>query len=324
MKTIYNIAAALMILAMAAMSCKKVSPVGPNLVELYGKLIIKDSLSHNKPNGVDFSKDSVQFNGKWSIITPWKLTITGRTSGAVKTLTGKSKTLDTLMGIWNGTADCIFFINNEICDVKLSFDEHPDTMKSTIKILGLHDYKKDGSVILADFESNMAYNGGKSNRISTGIIPQGKSFYYIQGTEPGSYSTVINGKDTTIGAKYYLGGFSSFTSSTGNYYKFGTSNASNVYVNFFAKGYNFIDTYLTFSFKVDTESFTQRIKIPLNGWAKMSFTLNEPLNDNTKSKTLIDISKINEIDVSLFSAGNKRDTIACGIDFIIITTGKPL
>ena len=281
-------------LALVAFSCKKESPIGPNVADNFGYLKIQEQFATNL-DSVDFTKDSIQFKGRWTINTPWKITIKGRTSGAIKTIVGNTKTVDTLVSIWKGTADGIFF-KKEICDVKLSFDNYADsTRTATIKITNTHNFKNDG-VLLSDFEKDMFYNG-TSIRKTKDTIPQGNSFYYIEGTEPGSSISIVNGVDVTIGAKYYLGGFGSFTSTTGNYFQFGTSNASNVYLNFFARGYNFIDTYLTFSFKVDTESFTQRVKVPLQGWAKMNFALDKVLNDNTKSKTTIDISKIKEIDV---------------------------
>ncbi|HPH17037.1 MAG TPA: hypothetical protein PK029_07685, partial [Bacteroidales bacterium] len=166
-------------------SCEKEDPIGPSLVDLYGPFRILDSLSHEKSNGINFKTDSVlQFSGSWSNLADWKIEIKGRTSGAVKTIIGKSKNLDSIAGQWNGNADGIFF-RKEVCDVLFSFNDYPDSMKTTITIAETRDYSKDGYII-KHFEGSgpeefWGGNGNQAKRISKTDAPEGTNYYYMEG-----------------------------------------------------------------------------------------------------------------------------------------------
>jgi hypothetical protein len=320
---------AIILLAMAAWSCKKESPVGPDLKDLYGFFKINEPFSSNI-DSVDFTKDSIQFKGSWSIITPWKITIKGKTSGALKVITGTSKTLDTLLGLWSGKADGIFF-KKEICDITLSFEKQPDTVKKTLTISGLHDYSKDG-ILIYNYEKFISNWGpGKNTLMSNDTVPEGKSFFYMEGKELGNHlvpDTLINGvhvKDSIFGGYYYLVGFPGFTPSTGSTFDFGSKDSSQVYVNAFIRGYGYEGSKITFSFlEQDNDSYVLQVAAPISGWKKISFPLSKTILDSKKGNGFRDIDKITTIYISLFSSGVKADKIAAGIDYVIITKGKPL
>jgi len=331
-------------ISLLLLGCKKEDPVGPTLTDLYGQFEIVEPLSHNKPDGVDFTKDSVQFKGEWTIVTPWKITIKGKRSGAVKTITGKGKTLDTLVGVWNGTADGIFFKLEE-CDVKLSFDNQSDIQTSSVKILGKHDYSKDGYII-ESFESPITLTGGsyttlnvRENTLDT--IPEGEYYYHLEGTEPGQAATkgpaswFIGALPNPFKAKSTLGK---------TYFPFKDADTTTVYINFFVYGYGYPNTKILISapeddngdgvFSSTTEdSYGYEYIVTSAGWHKVSIPLSEfshsiiwiddvPYKYGNNKK---EISKMMEISISLVSDGKiPSPKVGCAIDFFIITKGKPL
>ena len=308
----------IILLAAVALGCKKETPVGPDLLDIYGPFAIKDSLSIENINGVDFSaNETVKFKGDWSNITPWKITITGKTSGAVKTITGKTKTLDTLLSIWDGSSDCIFFKKEE-CDVQLSFGEHPNTMNCSLKINGVHDYSKDG-ILLKDFEGTTTaeFWGGNSNckLDSTNKAPQGNKYYHMEGKEPGN--------------AYWIGSFPPITAqqlfgSSTTHFPFNDKDTSTTYVNFFVRGYGYPDTYVNIQTKEDDnnngvadtteDSFSKRYLVTGTEWTKVSIPLSELTDDDTKGNNKKEISKISTIYIMLFSAGAARDKIGCDVE----------
>jgi len=312
---------------------------------------ILDSLSNNKPAGVDFYKDSVQFSGKWSITTPWKITITGRTSGAVKTLTGNSNTIDTLsLGIWNGTADGIFFKNNELCDVKLTFGEDTNTMKSIIKILGLHDYTKDG-IILADFETPITFNGSGHTtvnaRANSLVVPEGSYYYNILGSEPGPPNSA-----------WYIAGYIFTAKELANvntiYFPYQDKDVATTYMNFFVYNYGYTNTKIDILLNQDdngdgvhigagdisdTTKFESTWMYELNvttipvGWQKISVPFSnfphavtwDLTGEHHYGSKIMEISKIVSITLGFDDDGTiATPKIGCAVDFFIITTGKPL
>lgn len=326
MKNIFIHTIIISVLALSLVSCEKENPVGPNLEDLYGSFRITDSLSNNPT--VDFTTDgNVQFLGDWSLITDWKLEIVGRTSGSVKTITGKSKTLDTLIGQWNGTSDGLFF-KQEKCDVTLTFPEHPDTMRSTVTISKVHDYKNDG-ILLADFETaalsfNMSGNTTLAQRDNTfEITPQGSYCYNLKATEPGN--------------AWWLGGFSAITAKallSVDHFPFIEQDTATTYVNFFAYGYGYEDSSIDFTFKEDDnndgtcnenteDAWSHKVTIVSPGWNKISFPLSALTNSKVGNGKL-EINKISILYISLMSNGTARANIGCAVDFIIITQGKPL
>jgi len=309
----------ILFLALVVFSCKKEAPVGPNLIDLYGIFNIDETLSSNV-DSVDFTKKSVQFNGSWTLITPWTLTIKGRESGAIKTISGKSKTLKSTQGIWDGTSDVIFF-KNETCDVTLSFNEHPDSVRtSTIKITGTHDYTKDG-IVLVDFENTVAFNKSGNttfaDKVTGDTIPQGKYYFKMLGKEPGN--------------SYWLGGLVGITAQTiykMSFFDFKTADTATTFINMFYYGFNYANTTISFNFdydpnkdgKVDS-SYGYNVPAVKLGWHKVSFPLSA---FNCKGYFHSEVENLTTLYISLTTNGAVSNNIGCGIDYVIITKGKPL
>ncbi|MDA3883703.1 MAG: hypothetical protein PF481_10515 [Bacteroidales bacterium] len=310
-------------------SCEKEDPVGPDIVDLYGGFKILDSLSIPSAT-IDFSTtDSIRFGGTWTTQNQWLLTITGRKSGAIKTLSGKTKILDTTIATWNGTADNIFF-QKEICDVSLSFTGQADTMKSTVEISGLHNYQEDG-IVVHNFEISTidvwpgTQTNGTGTLITEGVIPQGDTYLNLEGSEPGN--------------AWYIAGLPPFQASEltdSDYLPFNDADTATTYINFFVRGNGYPETFVTLQTKEDDnengtheeaseDSYTHRYQVTGTEWKKVSIPLSALTNDDAAvGNNIQEISKITSVYVMLFSAGTANPTLGCDIDFIILTQGAPL
>jgi hypothetical protein len=312
-------------------SCEKEEPIGPNLIDLYGPFRILDTINHTKTNGINFKTDSVvQFTGSWSNLADWKIEIKGRTSGAVKTITGKTKTLDTLIGQWNGTSDVIFF-RKEVCDVVFSFKDYPDSMKTVITIAETRDYTKDGFLV-KHFEGSgpeefWGGNGNQAKRIGKTDAPEGSNYFYMEATEPGS--------------SYWLGSFPGISGKSiggGSNLPFNDADTTTTYINFFVRGYATANTFINVQIMEDDngdgaydenteDSFSYRHEVPTTAteWQKVSIPLSKLMTEqNAAGNGKMEISKIHTLYFMLFSNGIATSKVACDVDFIIFTQGKPL
>jgi|GEM_PF-2726111 len=138
-------------LLFAVSSCSK-ETLGPDIVGLYSPATIIDSLKKSQPN-VDFSKDeTVYFTAKFEKTTDWLLTLKGNTSGAVKTFTGVSSSLDVSNARWTGYANTVPSFQKENITATLTFKHTTDTLKTTITTTGLRNLDKDG-VLVTNFSS---------------------------------------------------------------------------------------------------------------------------------------------------------------------------
>ena len=93
---------------------------GPDLADLYGEFSILDpfALSQDK---VDFAAgEKVHFTARFSKIIDWKLSITGKASGAQKVFEGKSRQIDLTNSEWAGETTVLPIFLEEECNVLLS------------------------------------------------------------------------------------------------------------------------------------------------------------------------------------------------------------
>jgi hypothetical protein len=93
-------------------------------------------LSDNSTTNVgDFQYDSVYYKAKFNESVSWTLTISGLTSGATKTITGLSDSLDYTNAIWSGNSTSPrFFVNGEQAVAELSFLGSSIAVKDTITL----------------------------------------------------------------------------------------------------------------------------------------------------------------------------------------------
>lgn len=159
-------------------ACSNVDKIGPELDGIFSKVEIAESLavSDNTPNFA--TGERAAFSAKFIKDTYWVLTLTGGTSGAIKTYSGTSKEINPSKVIWSGTADDIpFFASSEVVTAKVKFPYSPDDSMSValnIPASGARNLN-EGGIVISDFE-NSPFNSndaevGPGGGYGVGITP---------------------------------------------------------------------------------------------------------------------------------------------------------
>jgi hypothetical protein len=125
--------------------CKHEDTIGPQIADLTVPFNVATPLavSNNNP---DFSTGTTNITAKFDKPAAWKITITGKTSKAMKVFTGSTPDMNV---VWNGAADNLPFFGMEECNVVLSFPNFPDkpVQSTVVTIKGLTDPDKGGIII---------------------------------------------------------------------------------------------------------------------------------------------------------------------------------
>ena len=175
--------------SLAFVSCERdLTPEGPALTDLYGTFKVKSGLTASRAQ-VNFANgESVYFTAETSISTDFVLTITGQTSGAVKRIEGKARTLDATNALWQGETSQFPTFQTEMCDVMLTYPGYPDTLYGNVQVLGTRVIE---ATILDDFENGMSpewtkfiQSGANMKFTVQGAAPlaEGLSYYKMGGT----------------------------------------------------------------------------------------------------------------------------------------------
>lgn len=181
--------ASLALASLAFASCERdLTPEGPALTDLYGTFKVKTGLAGSRAQ-VNFANgESVYFTAETSISTDFVLTITGQTSGAVKRIEGKARTLDATNALWQGETSQFPTFQTEMCDVMLTYPGYPDTLTAQVQVLGTRVAE---ATILDDFEGGMnpswvkfIQTGANMQFTTQGAPPlaEGTSYYRMGGT----------------------------------------------------------------------------------------------------------------------------------------------
>ncbi len=274
---------------------------------------------------VDFSKkQTVAFSGAWETQAKWCITITGKQSGAKKTISGNAASIDSVL--WDGTSDGLFFKQNEVCEAVLSFENYGnvDTASALIKITGTYAY--DG-IVLSDYETIGTVGWGGNNPITEDgaklpqsqlmtaesediAVPQGNTYLQMSGYE--------------AGGKYYLAGSAFVVSDT-----IKIDNPATTYINFFVYGYpNYYQNASLFVFFRDKSAveigYQDRVKIPSIGWNAISIPLSKLKATSNGTGAPFDYNSIVEGGFSLFSLDGTECSAKCAVDYFILTKGYAL
>ncbi len=186
MKKILYIALTLVLIT----GCRKESDKfeGPSIEELYGDFAILTPFAVDRSQ-VDFAAGEVAiFTAEFSKPVQWTITITGETTGAQKTITAKTKSINADSATWNGSTTKFPVFGVENCKAMLTIEGEPDTSILDIQVLSP---KPNEGLVLADFENGM--DPDWTVFIQTGadmdfgiktdpIAPHGSSYLNMKGT----------------------------------------------------------------------------------------------------------------------------------------------
>ena len=107
-------------------SCDKEGIEGPSLNDLFGELNILENFAIIN-DSASFNSESAYFTAKFSKIVDWKISIIGQSSGAEKTILGKSNEINATNSLWSGEVTTLPFFKEENCSVILTFPNHSDS-----------------------------------------------------------------------------------------------------------------------------------------------------------------------------------------------------
>ena len=125
----------LITLAFFFLSCEyKPEYLGPSLQDQFGPLNISSEL-RSSMDIFDFQKAYANyFEASWSKNLNWELTLTGQSTGAIKTFSGFGSDLTVYESLWLGTANNFPSFSIEECDVELKLTDLDTTVISTTSV----------------------------------------------------------------------------------------------------------------------------------------------------------------------------------------------
>jgi hypothetical protein len=136
------------------MACQRdLDPAGPQLSDLYGDFTVLEPLTQSAAQ-IDFSTgERAHFSARVSVLIDWEIQITGRNSGAVKIIKGRSREINVANASWAGETTRFPTFQAEACDVQLTFLGQTDTLRSSIQVTGLRSID---AIVLDDFETGLS------------------------------------------------------------------------------------------------------------------------------------------------------------------------
>lgn len=147
-----------------AISCRKEDNEnldGPSLNDLYGPFEIISDLSLSQ-SSINFGTDGdLVMNAEFSKNTDWIIEITGKNSGAVRTITGSNRVISSENGAWEGGANTFPAFGLETAYISITFpnEDGSPTLQDSVVITGS---KIDDGILITGFESGQGSNWGST------------------------------------------------------------------------------------------------------------------------------------------------------------------
>ncbi|MFN3406042.1 MAG: hypothetical protein ACK40G_18250 [Cytophagaceae bacterium] len=320
-------------------SCKreKTDFIGPAYISAPEGFAVSNFTA--SPGSVNFATGNVMFNATFTHAVTWTLTITGKTSGAVRIIQGTSDKLENVK--WTGTHDGVaFFRRNEVAVGVLSFFGTNLTAESNeVTLTGLQDFTTCGFFPrFGDFESNIRANppywnrfnvtdqGVSSNAVDFNGKPvpsvQGNSYYYMRGL--GNDRIFVDGIQ-------YIGGMPAgipedATKVWFNIYLYGTGDP-NASVNLELQEADGTGATAGYQGEED-DGFVATVNLNHTGWKLFSFKYSTLLPSQSAAfggsgNKKHEPHNLQHIVVALLKANNPDKPVEVYFDFPIITVGGP-
>ncbi len=326
----YKILYSALFVLLALAGCKKDDVIGPNLQDLQGPVVITQALAVDNATP-DFSTgEKVNITAAFDSDKSWIITITGQTTGAVKTYTGSGSEIDIL---WDGSADIFPSFGSETCDIDLTFQFQTNTYNVTVNttigtLLSRHPY----AFLLSDLTATTGtwttdwpnYTAGTAAGIPA---IEGADYLYVtqtpwQGNPVTPYVNFIQipaGQTQSVSSGYYTV----------------PAQANEVFFNILV--YNTAGTvdnpngygYFTIQFQEEGTAVSPEIEIRPNwtGWKLLSFNYlgdiggTKPHRIEQIQFTLLSSASQDELNAFLTGGGVP---VSMAVDYPIFTYGGPL
>jgi hypothetical protein len=134
-------------------SCTKDAGIeGPTLVDLFGDFQVLEPVKASR-DSVRFGQgETVNLQGRFNKLTDWRVEVRGLSSGARKIISGKSRSLDAVNCVWNGSTTLFPMFRAEETELKLFVEQDSLLFQRRIKVLSV---RQPVGLVLADFESGI-------------------------------------------------------------------------------------------------------------------------------------------------------------------------
>ena len=333
-----------------AVKCKRPESVGPSY-KIAPEGFTVSSYTVGNPT-VNFSvpannKDT--FYAAFSHEVSWAIVLTGRQSGAVKTITGTSQSIDgsNPAWLWDGSHDGLyFFIKNEVVDAKITFLGSNLEYRDSVTVTGTKVFK---DIMVLDFETAggfISYNdapGGDNPSVAATITDGGamadgeifqksvqgiKAFYWYSNDGAGVANFFGGGGARNINAAERAQFPTDPDSLYLNVYIYGKGDP-NSRLNFGAREDDFTGSNFAVGVHTPTNDDEWQVQITLDhfGWKLFSYKYSDmtpsasPTNGGSGNKVK-EPKRITDISFGLISSP-KGNFVEAIIDFPIITFGAP-
>ncbi|HXA01922.1 MAG TPA: hypothetical protein VNW99_08040 [Cytophagaceae bacterium] len=265
----------------------------------------------NPPGTVDFSTDSVIFTAGFNEIVSWTITVTGQTSGATISFSGKSSNINT---VWRGNPGSIAFFQLENVTVELKIPCRESTTK-TINITGKPNFNNCG-VLLSDFDGHgvaqtFNFYPGAGNTAPAGVMnspllsPQGGQYYHASGGNPPPVS-------------WYYGEVGSSPFSLA---KLGTTYPDSVYFNVLINSNGVSTGSINIMLRGNNNYSAIYKPDGSSGWKLLSLKVSDfkPLSPGPSANPM----QVTSVTFDLGPSVNQGDPCEIDIDLVIFTKGHP-
>lgn len=255
---------------------------------------------------IDLNAAKLNLSAEYNEELDWTVVITGLTSGATKTFTGRAKVVDI---DWAGNADMGPFFITETCKIEFTLACR-DAITTTVDVTPNHfmTYGK----LMNDFDGYGSYpafgsstyglylDAAQSGIKNTPVpaSPQGGNYYRLVGNSAGV-------------PVWGFGGFSSAVSLT----SLGENDPKKVYFNIFLHSNGKTNSDISITFTEGGSSKAWRVTATWSGWKMVSF----PLSD----AGIIEASKVTAMEIYLGSSPIQTAEGEINLDFPIYTTNHP-
>lgn len=221
----------------------------------------------------------------------WKITYTGVSSGAIKTIYGTSSKLDSTNNMWRGESGNDFLFSNESVLMELKVVGYDSVYTDNTIFLSKTDLYNNKvrnnirTIIVDAMEGDAATDTSKFDNPYSDLEPQEKAVFgaitrYAEHKIQGSYSYFMKGQDFNYNS--YVGGTNTYTlqSLAG---KINQTNPNDVFVNFYVYGFGTPNTALNvILYEMDTltkrDNTALRWGVNYNG-PNNNFTFDTNVND---------------------------------------------
>ena len=292
-------------------------------------LVLNNSFSALKSN-VDFHTEAQSFEATFSNKIKWTIRIKGLESGAVKKLSGTSKSLDASISAWDGAADSVFFFSaGEKCVAEINFFNSTLSLSDTFQI---KNEKKYEGVLIDDFETyttnlvgiDSSFKDASDNNVT---IDFANKTTKVQGKN----SLLLSGLDKN--ANFWIVGVNTAANALNGRFPATKSNELYINISVYGKGDKLANLSVRLTEDDDNsgefetandDAFTYLIAVDWKGWKRVSIPYSSFTDgDASIGNNTAEPSKLKGMSLALV-ANSSTQNVSLHADYIIFTTGGPL